>query len=146
MRAIVQRVSSASVTVDGKIAGEIGNGLLILLGIHVTDNEESAKWLANKTAGLRIFPDDDDRMNLAVSDIGGQILVVSNFTVYGDSAKGFRPNFMAAARPEQAIPLYELYMDLIREKGVNVQSGVFGAMMEVELVNDGPVTLVVESP
>ena len=145
MRAVLQRVSRASVTIDGEVVGAINCGLLVLLGITHTDTPEQARWLAEKIAGLRIFADDEDKMNLDVADAAGSVLVVSQFTLYGNCEKGRRPSFIAAARPEQAIPLYEHFINELKALGLPVASGRFGAMMQVELVNDGPVTLIVES-
>jgi D-aminoacyl-tRNA deacylase len=139
MRAVVQRVASAAVTVDGEQVAAIGAGLLVLLGVHASDEEPVADRMADKLLALRIFEDGDGRMNLSATDIGGEILCVSNFTVYGDSRKGNRPSFTQAARPEAAQVLYER----VRER-LGAQGGVFAAHMRVELVNDGPVTLVVE--
>ena len=139
MRAVVQRVASASVSVGGQVAGRIEHGLLVLLGVHEADDEATADRMAAKLLALRIFEDGDGRMNLAVGDVGGEVLCVSNFTVYGDSQRGNRPSFTAAARPERAEELYER----VRER-LGGEGGVFGARMRVELVNDGPVTLVVE--
>jgi len=144
MRVIVQRVSKASVTVDGEVTGAIGPGLLCLVGIGEGDTEEEARWLAHKTANLRIFADQDDRMNLSVKDIGGAVLVVSQFTLYADTRKGFRPSFVGAAPPEVAEPLVDLYTEAIREEDVPVETGIFGAMMQVSLDNDGPVTIILE--
>jgi D-tyrosyl-tRNA(Tyr) deacylase len=144
MRVIVQRVSKASVTVDGEVTGAIGPGLLCLVGIGEGDTEEEARWLAHKTANLRIFADRDDRMNLSVKDIGGAILVVSQFTLYADTRKGFRPSFGGAASPDIAEPLVDLYAGAIREEDVPVETGIFGAMMQVSLENDGPVTIILE--
>jgi D-aminoacyl-tRNA deacylase len=141
----VQRCKEASVTVDGKVVGAVGQGLMLLVGITHEDTEADAKYAADKIAGLRIFEDDEGKMNHSVLDIGGAILSVSQFTLYGDTRKGKRPNFMAAARPEQAEPLYERFNALLREQGLRVETGVFGAMMDVSLVNDGPVTIIVES-
>jgi D-tyrosyl-tRNA(Tyr) deacylase len=145
MRAVVQRVSRARVTVDGQVVGEIGRGLLVLLGITHDDTPERARWLADKTAGLRIFDDDEGKMNRDVADAGGSVLVVSQFTLYGDTSKGRRPSFIAAARPEVAIPLYEAYLDALKALGLPVAAGRFGADMQVELVNDGPVTLILDT-
>jgi D-aminoacyl-tRNA deacylase len=139
MRAVVQRVAKASVTVDGQVAGAIERGLLVLLGVREDDDEAIADRMAEKLLALRIFEDADGRMNLSVGDVGGRILCVSNFTVYGDARKGNRPSFIAAARPERAENLYERVCQRL-----DAQGGVFGAHMQVELVNDGPVTLVVE--
>ena len=139
MRAVVQRVASASVSVDGQVSGSIDRGLLVLLGVHEDDDEANADRMADKLLALRIFEDGDGRMNVAVGDVGGRILCVSNFTVYGDLRRGNRPSFTAAARPERAEKLYEQ----VRER-LGAEGGVFGARMRVELVNDGPVTLVVD--
>jgi len=139
MRAVVQRVASASVSIDEQVAGRIGRGLLVLLGVHESDEEATADRMADKLRALRIFEDDDGRMNVAVGEVGGSILCVSNFTVYGDARRGNRPSFTAAARPERAKELYERV-----RKRLGAEGGVFGARMYVELVNDGPVTLVVE--
>ena len=139
MRAVVQRVTRAAVTVDGAEVARIGAGLLVLLGVHTGDDEAVADRMADKLAALRIFEDDEGRMNVNAADAGGEILCVSNFTVHGDARRGNRPSFTAAARPERAQELYER----VRER-LGAQGGVFGAHMQVELVNDGPVTLVVE--
>ena len=145
MRAVVQRVSRASVTVDGDVVGAIERGFVILLGVTHADGEEQARWLANKVAGLRIFEDDEGKMNRSLLDVGGSALVVSQFTLYGDCRKGRRPSFTGAAHPEVAEPLCERFADLLREAGVTrVESGVFGAHMMVEIHNDGPVTLVID--
>ncbi len=145
MRAVVQRVSRASVTVDGQIVGKIERGLLVLLGIAVTDNEAAAEYLAEKVAGLRIFEDDAGKMNLSVADVDGAVLAVSQFTLYGNARKGKRPSFDEAARPEQARRLYDHFVERIRAHGVEGETGVFQAMMQVELVNDGPVTILLDS-
>jgi D-tyrosyl-tRNA(Tyr) deacylase len=126
------------------VAGRIGRGLLVLAGFTHTDAEAQLVWMVDKIIGLRIFGDADQKMNLAVTDVGGSVLVVSQFTLYGDAEKGRRPSFIDAARPEQAIPLYERFVALFRERGVHTETGEFGAMMDVELVNDGPVTLWLE--
>jgi D-tyrosyl-tRNA(Tyr) deacylase len=139
MRAVVQRVASAAVVVDGDEVARIGHGLLVLLGVHESDDDARAERMAEKLLALRIFEDDAGRMNVAVDDVGGEILCVSNFTVYGDARRGNRPSFTEAARPETAEAIYEQ----VRER-LGAQGGVFGAHMRVELVNDGPVTLVVE--
>lgn len=145
MKVVVQRCREASVSVEGKITGAIGKGLMLLVGITHEDTEQDVKFAADKIAGLRIFEDGEGKMNLSVQDVGGAILSVSQFTLYGDCRKGRRPNFMAAARPEQAEPLYERFNELLRQQGLKVETGVFGAMMDVALVNDGPVTLIVET-
>jgi D-tyrosyl-tRNA(Tyr) deacylase len=145
MRAVVQRVSRARVVIDGETVGEIGPGLLILLGVTHDDTPEAAAWLAEKVVGLRLFNDADGKMNRDLTEVGGGALVVSQFTLYGDCQKGRRPSFLAAARPEVAIPLYEAFVNAVRALGVPTATGRFGALMQVELVNDGPVTLIVES-
>ncbi len=144
MRIVLQRVSRARVTVDGRVTGEIGPGLLLLVGFTDGDGEDALAWMAEKVAGLRIFADDEGKMNRSVHDAGGGLLVVSQFTLYGDTRKGRRPSFVEAARPEVAIPLYERFLELLRATGLPVRTGEFGAMMQVELVNDGPVTLILE--
>ena len=146
MRVVVQRVSRASVTIDGEVVGRIDRGLLVLLGVTHDDTPAKARWLAEKIVGLRIFNDADGKMNLGLTDIGGSVLVVSQFTLYGDCQKGRRPSFIDAARPEVAIPLYEAFVNGVRALGVPAATGRFGAMMQVELVNDGPVTLILDSP
>lgn len=145
MRAVLTRVKSASVTVDGKVIGKIGQGFLILLGVTHEDTEVQAVKLADKLVGLRIFEDENGKMNQGLESVDGQVLVVSQFTLYGNCRKGRRPDFLAAARPEVAIPLYEKFVQLIRDKGIHVETGEFGAEMLVESVNDGPVTLVVDT-
>jgi D-aminoacyl-tRNA deacylase len=145
MRAVVQRVRSARVLVEGRVAGEIGVGVLVLLGVTHADTAADVTFLANKVAGLRVFEDADGRMNLSIADVAGAVLVVSQFTLYGDCRKGRRPSFDAAARPEQAQALYEAFVAETRRLGVPVASGVFQARMQVELVNDGPVTLVLDT-
>ncbi len=144
MRIVLQRVARASVTVAGRITGEIGAGVCLLLGIATTDTEAEADWLAEKVQGLRIFPDEAGRMNRALTDIGGAVLVISQFTLYGDAAKGRRPSFIGAARPELAIPLYERFVATLRAAGLTVATGEFGADMLVEIHNDGPVTLILD--
>ncbi|MDH5804267.1 MAG: D-aminoacyl-tRNA deacylase [Gemmatimonadota bacterium] len=144
MRVVVQRVSRGSVEVDGRITGAIETGLVVLVGFTASDEEPALQWMADKLVGLRLFSDSEDKMNLSVTDVGGSILVVSQFTLYGDASKGRRPSFIDAAPPEIAVPLYEKFVDMLRAKGVGVETGIFGAMMDVELVNDGPVTLVLE--
>ncbi|WP_055105140.1 D-aminoacyl-tRNA deacylase [Paenibacillus ihumii] len=145
MRVVVQRCKEAKVTVDGAVIGSIEQGLTLLVGITHEDTEKEAAYLADKIAGLRIFEDEEGKMNRSVTDIGGAILSVSQFTLYGDCRKGKRPSFIAAARPEQAEPLYERFNALLRDKGLVVETGKFGADMDVQLTNWGPVTLIVES-
>jgi D-tyrosyl-tRNA(Tyr) deacylase len=145
MKVVLQRVSSASVLVEGKLTGEIARGLLLLVGVHLNSTREQAEALAAKCAELRIFSNDVGKMNLSAKDFGLPALVISQFTLYGDTRKGRRPNFMEAARPEIAIPLYEHFVATLRLHLPKVETGIFGAMMEVRLVNDGPVTLVLES-
>ncbi|MBM4263698.1 MAG: D-tyrosyl-tRNA(Tyr) deacylase [Deltaproteobacteria bacterium] len=145
MRAVIQRVSEAQVVVDAEVTGKIGAGLCVLLGVHKQDTPERAHWLAEKIGNLRIFADDQGKMNRSVNDIGGEILVVSQFTVYGDGRKGNRPSFTDAAEPARAIPLYEQFIARLRAAGLAVATGRFGADMKLSLVNDGPVTLVLDS-
>ena len=145
MRAVVQRVTDARVRVDGRIVGEIGHGLLVLLGVGKDDREEDAKYLAGKIATLRLFKGDAGKdIDRSVLDVGGSVLVVSQFTLYGDAEKGRRPSFITAARPDLAERLYEQFASMLAERGLRVERGEFGAMMDVELVNDGPVTLWLE--
>jgi len=145
MRAVVQRVKHCRVTVDGNVVGEIGPGLLVLLGVGTTDNEAAADYLADKILGLRIFEDAREKMNLSVQDTHGEVLVVSQFTLYGDVRRGKRPSFDRAARPEEANRLYEYFVAKIRASGLCCQTGQFQAMMDVELVNQGPVTILLDS-
>lgn len=144
MRVLLQRVSSASVTIAGQRVGAIGRGYLLLVGLTHSDTESQLVWMAEKVQGLRLFADDEGKMNRALEEVGGQLLVVSQFTLYGDAQKGRRPSFIDAARPEVAVPLYERFIALLRERGLHVETGEFGAMMDVQLVNDGPVTLWLE--
>ena len=144
MRAVVQRVNQASVTVDDQVVGHIGRGLLILLGIKTDDTEAEAKWMAQKIAGLRIFADDESKFNLSLRDVDGSVLVVSQFTLYGDARKGRRPSFSDAAPPDLAEPLVNRFVELLRAEELPVETGVFGALMQVEIHNDGPVTLILE--
>ena len=144
MRALVQRVSRAEVRVAERVVGRIGRGMLLLVGFTHSDGEEQIAWMVDKILGLRIFADGEGRLNLSITDVGGALLVVSQFTLYGDAQKGRRASFVDAARPEQAIPLYERCLALFRKRGVPMQTGEFGALMDVELVNDGPVTLWLE--
>lgn len=146
MRAVIQRVSEASVTVDGQIVGQIQKGFLVLLGVSTTDTQDDVVWTAGKIAGLRVFEDADGKMNLALSDVGGSVLLVSQFTLYGDCRKGRRPSFVEAARPEQANALYQSVVAELRGLGLQVETGVFQADMKVRLLNDGPVTLILDSP
>lgn len=145
MRLVVQRVSSAEVKVDGKTTGKIEKGFLVLLGIKTTDTKKEADYLVKKLCGLRVFTDENDKMNLALKDVGGELLIVSQFTLYGDCSGGNRPSFTDAARPEIAEPLYEYFCEECMKKEINVQRGIFGADMKVSLVNDGPVTIIIES-
>ncbi len=144
MRLLLQRVSSASVTVAGRVIGAIDRGYLLFVGFTHDDDAARLEWMAEKVQGLRLFPDTEGKMNLGIEDVGGSLLVVSQFTLYGDAQKGRRPSFIAAARPEVAIPLYERFVAMLRERGLRVETGEFGAMMDVALVNDGPVTLWLE--
>jgi len=144
MRAIVQRVSKASVSVEGKITGSIGRGLVVLLGVTHDDSEEEARFLANKIANLRIFADAQGKFNLSALEVGGEALVVSQFTLYGDARKGRRPSFTEAAPPEIAEPLVEKLVTFLEEEGLHVETGIFGAMMMVEIHNDGPVTIILD--
>ena len=148
MRILLQRVARAEVRIrdegSSRVGGRIGRGYLLLIGIRHDDTVEKSAWMAEKVHGLRLFADADDKMNLALADVGGAVLAVSQFTLYGDAAKGRRPSFVDAARPDVAKPLYEQFVALLRERGLTVETGEFGAMMDVELVNDGPVTLWLE--
>lgn len=145
MKAVIQRARDAKVTVQENIVGEIENGLVVLLGVTHDDTIEDAKYLVNKITNLRVFEDENEKMNLSLKDVNGDILSISQFTLYGDTRKGRRPNFMQAARPEQATTLYEQFNSLLREEGVKVETGEFGAMMNVSLTNVGPVTLIIDS-
>jgi D-tyrosyl-tRNA(Tyr) deacylase len=144
MRALLQRVSRASVSVNGRVVGRINRGFVILLGITHADGLAEAEWVAAKIAGLRVFEDDAGKMNLSLSDVGGELLVISQFTLYGDARKGRRPSFTDAAAPHQAEPLVDAFVDMLREAGFTVATGVFGAYMDVEIHNDGPVTMLIE--
>ena len=148
MRVVLQRVSRAEVRVDGKVTGKIGTGFLVLAGFAPSDGDDTLGWMADKILGLRLFGDAAGKMNLALADVNGALLVVSQFTLYGDAQKGRRPSFTDAAPPEMAVPLYERFVTLLRQRGAGsgtaVETGEFGAMMQVELVNDGPVTLILE--
>ncbi len=145
MRAVLTRVKHASVTIDGKVHGQIGEGFLILLGITHEDTEAQAVKLADKLTGLRIFEDENGKMNRGLDEVKGELLVVSQFTLYGNCRKGRRPEFLAAARPDVAIPLYEKFVELCRAKGFHTETGEFGAYMQVDSLNDGPLTLVVDT-
>ena len=145
MRLVVQRVTRASVTVNGEVTGKIGKGYMVLVGSEVGDTEADARLCADKLAGLRVFVDDEDKMNRSVLDVGGEILLVSQFTLLGDARHGRRPSFIAAARPEEAEPLLETMKAMLEEKGLHVETGRFRAHMDVELVNDGPVTILIDS-
>lgn len=146
MRAVVQRVTSAEVKIDGNSVGKIDKGFLVLLGVTHTDTIKDVEWLTNKIKGLRVFEDEEGKMNLGLDDIKGDILIVSQFTLYGNCLKGKRPSFIEAARPEVAIPLYEKFIEIFKTFGLNkVEHGVFGADMKVSLINDGPVTLIIDT-
>ena len=145
MRAVIQRVSRAQVKVNGQITGQIGRGLLVLLGVGSADDEQAARHLAEKIANLRVFEDDEGKINRSLLETRRAVLAVSQFTLYGDCRKGRRPSFDRAARPEEARSLYEKFVEFLQEQGVRVEQGVFQAMMEVELVNDGPVTLLLDT-
>ncbi len=144
MRIVLQRVSKASVTIDGRVAGAIERGFCVLVGFTHQDTTVQVDWMADKVAGLRLFTDAEDKMNLGLEEVGGGLLVVSQFTLYGDAQKGRRPSFIDAARPEVAIPLYERFVAQLQAKGLRVETGEFGAMMQVEIHNDGPVTLIID--
>jgi D-aminoacyl-tRNA deacylase len=145
MRVILQRVSRAEVRIDGTVSGAIGRGFVLLVGFSRDEDEAALEWMADKVTGLRLFGDAEGRMNLGLEDVSGGLLVVSQFTLYGDARKGRRPSFIDAAPPEQAVPLYERFVELLRQRTAGpVETGEFGAMMEVDLVNDGPVTLILE--
>ncbi|AUM64189.1 D-tyrosyl-tRNA(Tyr) deacylase [Brevibacillus laterosporus] len=145
MRVVVQKAKASSVSVNGEIVGKIERGLVLLVGITHEDTIKDVEFVADKVANLRIFEDEEGKMNYSVQDTKGQILSISQFTLYGDCRKGRRPNFMAAARPEAAEPLYEQFNEMLRSKGLHVETGRFGAMMDVQIHNHGPVTLIVES-
>ncbi len=144
MRVVLQRVSKASVRIDRRVVGSIGAGFCLLVGFTHSDTPAQGEWMAEKVAGLRLFGDAEGKMNLGLAEVGGAVLVVSQFTLYGDAEKGRRPSFVDAARPEVAVPLYEAFVAALRARGLEVATGRFGAMMEVDLVNDGPVTLLLE--
>ncbi|MEY8758824.1 D-aminoacyl-tRNA deacylase [Chryseobacterium tongliaoense] len=145
MKVVIQRVSEASVKVDGKVVGEIGNGFMLLVGIDENDEKADADWIVQKILNLRIFGDEDDKLNLSVKDISGEILCISQFTLIADYKKGNRPSFIKAAKPDKAIPLFDYFKDEIAKSGLKTESGIFGADMKVSLINDGPVTIVMDS-
>lgn len=145
MRAVVQKVSSSKVTVDGQIVGQINQGLMVLLGVTHDDTSKDVDYMVDKVTNLRIFEDEEGKMNLSLKDVDGEILAVSQFTLYGDARRGRRPSFSDAARPEVANPLYEEFVKKIKDQGINVGTGIFGAHMMVDLTNDGPVTILLES-
>lgn len=145
MRGVVQRVNRAQVTIHGELIGSIGSGVVVLLGIHSDDGEREVRWMADKVVNLRIFEDENGLMNRSLPDVGGEMLIVSQFTLYGDCRKGRRPGYSSAARPEIAEPLYEQFIQTVRQMGITTATGRFQAMMQVELVNDGPVTLLLDS-
>ena len=144
MRVVLQRVSAASVTIDGRVAGAIGAGFCLLVGFTHADTAVQVDWMAEKVAGLRLFSDSEGKMNLGLQETGGAVLVVSQFTLYGEAAKGRRPSFIDAARPETAIPLYERFIGALQDRGLEVATGEFGADMQVSIQNDGPVTLILD--
>ncbi len=144
MRAVLQRVKKASVQTKGKTVGSIEQGLLVLFAVHEDDEEEMIKKIADKIINLRIFSDQEDKMNLSIQDVGGEILVVSQFTLYGNCHKGNRPSFIESAKPDKAIPFYEKFVLYLKEQGIKAETGEFGAMMQVELINDGPVTIILD--
>jgi D-aminoacyl-tRNA deacylase len=146
VRVVAQRVSEAKVTVDGAVSGAISHGLLLLVAVSKSDTEREADWMAHKCAGLRVFDDKDGKLNLSVSEVGGAVLIVSQFTLYGDCRKGMRPSYDRAARPEEARRLYEYFVQAVERTGVPVRTGVFQADMKVSLINDGPVTVLLDSP
>ncbi|OOC58259.1 D-aminoacyl-tRNA deacylase [Paenibacillus ihbetae] len=145
MRVVIQRCKHAEVTVEGEVVGRIGEGLMVLVGVTHEDDEKDVKYIADKVAGLRIFEDEEGKMNFSVLDVGGAVLSVSQFTLYGDTRKGKRPNFMAAAKPDAAKALYEAFNQELTAKGLTVETGIFGAMMDVSLTNWGPVTIIIDS-
>ena len=145
MRAVLTRVKHASVSVDGKVIGKIGEGFLVLLGVTHEDTEAQAAKLADKLTGLRIFEDENEKMNRSLADVGGELLIVSQFTLYANCKKGRRPEFLSAARPEVAIPLYEKFVQLCRDKGFHTETGEFGAYMQVDSLNDGPLTIILDT-
>ena len=145
MRVVIQRVKNASVTIDGNVNGKINNGFLVLLGILSTDNEQDVDYLVKKVVNLRIFNDENDKMNLSLKDVNGELLIISQFTLYGDCSGGNRPSFISAAKPDIAIPLYEYFISECKKQIPIVETGIFGADMKVELLNNGPVTIIIDS-
>ncbi|WP_240376471.1 D-aminoacyl-tRNA deacylase [Bacillus piscicola] len=146
MKAVIQRATQGVCTVDGEVTGSIENGLVVLVGFTHEDTEKDVEWMAEKIIHLRIFEDDDEKLNRSLLDIHGSVLSISQFTLYGDCKKGRRPNFMDAAKPEAATDLYDRFNAILKEKGIQVETGVFGAHMQISLTNDGPVTLILDSP
>lgn len=144
MRVLLQRVSRAEVRVEGEVVGSIGRGHVLLVGFTPGDGDQEIDWMADKVVGLRVFPDEEGKMNRSLDEVGGALLVISQFTLYGDVRKGRRPSFVGAAGPDVAIPLYERFVDVLRDRVPSVETGIFGAMMDVDLVNEGPVTLMLE--
>ena len=145
MKVVIQRVSESSVRIDGKVVGEIGKGLMLLVGIDENDEKADANWLVQKILNLRIFGDEDDKLNLSVQDISGEILCISQFTLIADYKKGNRPSFIKAAKPDKAVPLFDYFKEEMSKSGLKTESGIFGADMKVSLINDGPVTIVMDS-
>jgi len=145
MRAVVQRVSKASVEIDGKINGKISKGIVVFVAIRESDNEKAIEWMSNKLVNLRIFPDENDKMNKSVLDVRGGILLISNFTLYGDAKKGFRPSFVESAKPEISEPIFNKFLDYLKSNyDLQIETGKFGAMMNINLINDGPVTIIID--
>lgn len=145
MRIVIQRAEKAKVSVDGEVVGQIGKGFMVLVGVGPEDTKQNADFLVNKMCNLRVFEDEQGKMNLSIKDVGGQILAISQFTLYADCKKGNRPSFTGAAKPEQANDLYEYFMEEIRKQGIKVEHGIFGAHMKVDFINDGPVTILLEN-
>lgn len=145
MRIVIQRAEKAMVSVDGEVVGQIGKGFMVLVGVGPEDTKQNADFLVNKMCNLRVFEDEQGKMNLSIKDVGGQILAISQFTLYADCKKGNRPSFTGAAKPEQANELYEYFMEKIRKQGIKVEHGIFGAHMKVDFINDGPVTILLEN-
>lgn len=145
MRAVIQRVTKAECTIDGQLTSSIKKGFLILLGIKCGDTKDDCKYLADKCCGLRIFEDENEKLNLSLSDVGGKLLIISNFTLYGNCSHGRRPGFTNAARPGEAVPLYEYFIECCKNNGIDVETGTFGADMKISLVNDGPITLILDT-